>query len=455
MQAVPLKNIHKGLEAGKLDKFNDPKLAALKKSEGKQENFLELLAALGSSAGERPVELAQEKTSHLVLGELNNPESDLETSHGSILNFPKEKIVDGISGEHPEKLTETINRKSFFINNQGIDTGLHKNVDPVELTSRFLKDGSQDIPAPSGSGDTKEQIQLLSDEALKIAPLRSNLQNEGVQKRQAFTESFEDSDFKNIFIAPAHLTKNKKSGLEHQLLNHEELLQKQNPLVVADDAKMANRLYAQFGHDGDKLIKIKHQKNSDLFSKKLQTENNFDLLNLTQSEYAKPVMQARTTTKVNNVFDMHDINSSKSSEIIDQISSYVEKFQFQNRDQLKLSVTHNSLGKFEININKLKKNENIDIKIVTDNIQTQNFFSKHEAQLLKNLGENGVKIGGFKIVQNFDGIKSDSDGNSSDSFKNQNSQRHDSQREGRQDQSDRDARRRQALWETFKERYEA
>jgi len=100
------------------------------------------------------------------------------------------------------------------------------------------------------------------------------------------------------------------------------------------------------------------------------------------------------------VLDLSKLNTTNTSEIINNISNYIQQNQIMNRDSLDLSVYHEELGQFKINVSKnvADKSNAIDLQIVTSSTEGHEFFTKHEVALMKNLSQAGVQLAEFKIV---------------------------------------------------------
>lgn len=100
------------------------------------------------------------------------------------------------------------------------------------------------------------------------------------------------------------------------------------------------------------------------------------------------------------VLDLSKLNTTNTSEIINNISNYIQQNQIMNRDSLDLSVYHEELGQFKINVSKnvADKSNAIDLQIVTSSAEGHEFFTKHEVALMKNLSQAGVQLAEFKIV---------------------------------------------------------
>lgn len=122
-----------------------------------------------------------------------------------------------------------------------------------------------------------------------------------------------------------------------------------------------------------------------------------DFIPVMQKQEQGPNLQTNTQTKV---LDLSNINTSNTNEIIKRISDYVEQSQIANKDSLDLTVKHDSLGQFNIQVNKVhgSQSQAMDMQITTNTAQGHDFFSRHEIGLMKNLSQAGIHLNEFKIV---------------------------------------------------------
>jgi hypothetical protein len=118
---------------------------------------------------------------------------------------------------------------------------------------------------------------------------------------------------------------------------------------------------------------------------------------LTQKQEQGQNTQAQGSEKV---LDLSKINTSNSNEIIKKISDYIQQGQVANKDSLDLTVKHESLGQFNIQVNKQVGGSNspMDMQITTTTAEGHDFFMKNEIGLMKNLSQAGIHLSDLKIV---------------------------------------------------------
>lgn len=162
--------------------------------------------------------------------------------------------------------------------------------------------------------------------------------------------------------------------------------------------------------------------------------------------------QTQQIQQTNNtqVFDMSNVDSSNAAEVIDKISNYVSQSRLQNTEELNLVVKDNALGKFNINVNKLKNQGNVQLEITTMADEGHKFFTENESDLVKSLIKSGIKLTDVKVTASGENQQTNNDSRNSSG---KNSSEGQSQQFGSKDRNeDADSQRRQSLWEQYKER---
>ncbi len=163
------------------------------------------------------------------------------------------------------------------------------------------------------------------------------------------------------------------------------------------------------------------------------------------------------------VLDLSHINTTNTSEIIKKISDYVEQNNVANKQSLDLTVKHESLGEFKIQVTKVPESMNgglnqIDMQITTSSKEGHDFFVKNEVSLMKNLNQSGINLSDLRIVASSSESSAfgQSDSRQSSSFsQNQDGSRQFSSFESSSFSSGNGAERRKALWEEAQQRYGA
>ncbi|MFA6238990.1 MAG: hypothetical protein WC635_16755 [Bacteriovorax sp.] len=174
--------------------------------------------------------------------------------------------------------------------------------------------------------------------------------------------------------------------------------------------------------------------------------------------------QAESQTQANQkVLDLGKLNTSNTNEIIKRISDYVEQNQVANKSSLDLTVRHDSLGEFKIQVNKmpaqsLNQANQIDMQITTSSKEGHDFFMKNEISLMKNLNNAGINLSDLRIVSSMGESSSSGTFGQSDSKngsdQNANSKQFMSSGSFSSEFSNGKERRKE-LWEEYQQRYGA
>ncbi|QDK43085.1 hypothetical protein DOM21_16805 [Bacteriovorax stolpii] len=110
--------------------------------------------------------------------------------------------------------------------------------------------------------------------------------------------------------------------------------------------------------------------------------------------------QNMQTQNSGKVLDLSKMNASNTEEVIKRISDYVQQSQVANQDSIDLTVKHDALGQFKIQVTKptIPGSNQMDMQITTSTAEGHEFFMKNETGLLKNLSQAGIQLSDLRIV---------------------------------------------------------
>ena len=110
--------------------------------------------------------------------------------------------------------------------------------------------------------------------------------------------------------------------------------------------------------------------------------------------------QQTDTGNAGKVLDLSKMDTANHTEIIKRISDYVQQNQVANSNSLDLTVKHDSLGQFKIQVNKPMdpRSNQMDMQITTSTPEGHDFFVKNEIGLMKNLNQAGIQLSDLRIV---------------------------------------------------------
>lgn len=154
------------------------------------------------------------------------------------------------------------------------------------------------------------------------------------------------------------------------------------------------------------------------------------------------------------VVDLSNVKANDNSSLIDQVSKLIERNNIKSAATMDVTVKHDDLGQFKIEVSK-NANSELDIRIISKDRAGHNFFVENEAQLSKSLSQSGIKLANIKVSLSSENVftsNSDTGKDSSSNFsgdsKNQNGQ------SGERQNENSDSQRRKHLWQAFKQNAE-
>lgn len=319
----------------------------------------------------------------------------------------------------------------LIMESKGSDVGSASTVAPQTFSKLGLS--GEDFVKNLEAADSKELKDSKKDEALKIKGFSSD---EVLEK--SLTKNNLEND-KLGQIAQKQLNHSMKSYGQKQDLLSNNLIKNTNDLALKD--KKSNASVDELKQHDLKIA-------SDLSSMKEP------LIPLMMKQESQANLETKTPSQV---LDLSKINTSNTNEIIKKISDYIEQSQVAGKDSIDLTVKHESLGQFKIQVNKQAGAgpAQMDMQITTTTPEGHDFFMKNEIGLMKNLSQAGIQLSDLKIV---------SSGSETMNF-GQNDSRSGNSQAGNQGprefmsfdsgNSSQGSERRKALWEEYQQRYGA
>jgi hypothetical protein len=416
-----------------------------------QGDFLSLLSSLGG--GDKGLL----KTALNKEGQPENHQTEVDAS-----NIKLEKKLANTSGKLDQLLnqlkgtedenasgvegSEKENLKSFFPNNKKIHPELNsaeKTDNPLEFIVKGSKENSLGL-IPEAKDDSKTELESLMGK--KVQTGEDYLKNlESVDKKNNTKLSLiqgQKSDLASSITLPKQSVK--AYGQGQNILN-DNVIKNTKDLAFKD--KKSNigldELKSPETKVGAQLANLK----SEVIPSVMPKEN------------ASNQLQAQTEHKV---LDLSKLNASNTNEIIKKISDYVEQNTVANKQSLDLTVKHDSLGEFKIQVSKAPSAQSnlIDLQITTSSKEGHDFFVKNEVSLIKNLNQSGVNLSDLRIISHSSesSLLGQSDSRQSSSFHQGNdgySSQQSSFESSFSTDSDSGSQKRKQLWQEYQERYGA
>jgi len=397
---------------------------------------------LGKTSDAEVTELLREINGEAKTGEALNKEQASLTAMTELSEVPsKENKV--LTKEESAKLAET---KAFFANdikqsNASKEQAIINKLTKEEIAlknSTPLDEAKLETPVKS-----KEVTGRMKNAQFLTGALPATKPTKSKANLQLVQTSGED------FVNAANKVKAQKTVLPQDAMP-KDLSMKGQIAAYAQEKEMLD----------NNVIKLNKVQNTEALSGELvgpksdlvQSDIAVDqvsssILNVDGRQKANTAAKATAATQVLNLSDM---SPSNTEQIISKVSDYIQQASFNNRDSLDLVVKHDSLGQFNVNVNKLNGDQALNLQITAAASEGHKFFVDNEVELVKSLNQAGIKLGDLKISSSADSSgTSNEQKNSSD---NNNMFGKSSQSSSQDQREDSDSRRRKELWEEYKYR---
>jgi hypothetical protein len=335
----------------------------------------------------------------------------------------------------------------------------------------------------------KNQLPIKSNEEVE-SPLDFIVKNAKKDKMtevkfegQKLPENLTESNVKAVVSGEDFLNnKNIKNNVVESKLNQKVETFDPQLLALQKNMNLANKVKGyQQGQNvlSDTLIKTNRDlafKDKKTGASKVDELLNSDMKKSNELSMIKespfiPVMALKNETdnqslkldQNQKVLDLSSVNVANKNELIQKITDYVMQSQVAGKDQIDLTVKHETLGQFQIQVNKMPNQNHIDMQIVANSAEGHKFFVEHEGAIAKSLQQSGIQLSDLRIVSNITEVTANSFAESKqfNSFsQNQSGSQNSSEQHGSfQSFSSGDYRqgkeRRNELWNEYRERYGA
>jgi hypothetical protein len=171
----------------------------------------------------------------------------------------------------------------------------------------------------------------------------------------------------------------------------------------------------------------------------------------------------KAPAKVLDLSSVQISNNTSKNEIIQKIADYIQTNHLANQSEVELTVKHQDLGTFQINVQKMKGATDIKMSIAANEQEGFKFFQKFEGELVRTLESAGIKVADFKVTtsqMNFSssfaqdsGAKDGQGGRQQ--WSESSSFREESWQKSSSDERRQDSDRRRDIWAQYRERFGA
>lgn len=488
MQGMPIQLLSKSAKATGLADQVSAKAGAGVAVEGSQNDFGSLFESLTASTenGEVTAEVSSSKGEMLkaLLGQSAEGEEQIIVDENQVaalfaalgvkpeLNaLGKTEAAAGETAGHVEQtIAKTGNNLDQLLNSL---KGTQDNSEVIEETGNDLL---QDVRLKKG--ERLQKGELKAESPLDFLMNGAKNKDLSVNLEAGETSELESIIGQNKMMTGEDYLKNmessdKKGAGKQALLNALELPKNPNQnvkaygqgLTLLSDPLIRNTKDLAF-KDGNKgkNASVDELRSPDLKVGAELSVLKQDVIPMMQNKENNGQQTGTQTQSSEKVLDLGKINTANTNEIIKRISDYVEQNQVANKSSLDLTVKHESLGEFKIQVSKMPGQSTvpgqnmIDMQITTSSKEGHDFFMKNEIGLMKNLNNAGINLSDLRIVSSMSDTTSSGQTDSRQSNSNQNPDSNGKQFNSSgsfSSEFSNGKERRKELWEEYQQRYGA
>ena len=377
------------------------------------QSVIELLAQKGETKNAKSV---SEKIT--ALNELKSGTSNKQTIAGEINELESQQAIltdsqkKNLAVLEKRKLTDA-KRKSIFVQPK-VDQMLPQKRAIHQQRSMF------DLSKP----------QLNEQQKLSSAILENNKVQKSAQNLVNFNQFLNNQSPQMNKLAKNAIAKNSYTPINESLFNAKikESLPQTIAQVDSTPSRSLQDIIFGVNLDGSELDQ------NQQFSQAMDA-----------SPKALATGEKAATNKVLDLSNVQHVNNSE--ELINKVQDYIIQTKVGKNPQVQMSFNHDDLGQVDLIVNKL--NDQINVSIQAQTHQGKEFFGKNQVELIRNLNQSGVQIAEFKIESNTSNSQlSDFSGKNQDQSGFNSRGQHQSESGQRQE----DMKRREQLWESYKEK---
>jgi hypothetical protein len=354
-------------------------------------------------------------------------------------------------GFFPSKKTESENPLEFLVKNskEKTVTQTEDNVDPKSIQQKIGQTKAEFFPNKITNPGVAEKTQT-QEQAVKVLSgedFVKNLNAANPQMKEVAGKMEKTAKLDNTELL-AKIEKKQNTGIP-QIKNYGKGQNILNDSMIRNTNDLAFKDTKKLKANGEEVRNPDMKVANDLSMIK---ESPLAALQLKNSPIQENKVQVET-----KVLNLSHIDAKNTNEIIKTISDYVEQNQVGNRSSLDLTVKHDSLGQFKIQVNKGVNQNQIDMQITTSSSEGHKFFVAHESDLMRNLQQSGINLSDFRIVSSMKDATPFSQSESKQFSSFQHEQNGESKQFMSFESSDfrEGSQKRKSLWDEYQERYGA
>lgn len=271
---------------------------------------------------------------------------------------------------------------------------------PSELVKQAAESQENGSPKVFNSNLINNVNKLLSPESAEAA-----IEMEGVDPK--VLQSLLKTPVVVAGRAPAVELSN--AEVDPQLLNFEDFVEQKNlqakkPVTEAYGLKInaAEKEAAKIGLKETQVV-------SEVAPLQTEAPVNSQQFILNMLSDKAPEATVSEVASVPKVFDMNNIKTNNTNEIINQITDYVIQAKASKEPTVHMRFNHDDLGMVDLHVSKVTNSDSIAVNIGAHSLEGKNFFQQNAKELLSHLASTGHTVTDMKVETPSQMAKSDFD----------------------------------------------
>lgn len=193
--------------------------------------------------------------------------------------------------------------------------------------------------------------------------------------------------------------------VDPQFLNFEDFVEQKNlqakkPVVEAYGLKI---------NSAEKEAKSMDLKETQVVSESSPVKSQDFILNMLSEKTPETTSSVSTVATAPKVFDMNNIKTTNTNEIINQITDYVVQAKAAKEPTVHMRFNHDDLGMVDLHVSKVANSDSIAVNIGAHSLEGKSFFQQNAKELLSHLASTGHTVTDMKVETPSQMAKSDFD----------------------------------------------
>ena len=361
-------------------------------------------------------------------------------------------LAEMMTGEQLDSQAETnLNEKANSLPEQEVHE--NKAQELIKFADQIVKNSSPSLETGKILRTEKQQVQL--SEELNFL---SKAEEHEVQSNDKTIQNKPDlknllSKIENLKLSPEKVRAVAEQAIDQKNINIEnETLVNSKEKAEVKQSSLKNLISKFVQEKAPSLVVPKEEVKADIKSN-IEKSAAVSMRDFLSENISKEGGQSEFEFKdqsLQKVINLDKLSEVSPKKLISEITNHLTQMKFSREDKMDVNVRHHELGSFQINVQKVGNKNQLDLKIVTQTIEGNEFFQAHSAELSQKLQDKGIQISSFKVLGGAEfkvtdlGTNSSFENNQSEENSQQSKQQFNGQQKGNQ--------RRQQLWQYYQEK---